>query len=366
MTSPTRILFLTTALLSILLLTDCGRIERRSTGAVQEVAGEIPGGYGSAGSPPPAVNAVQPQPQAEQAAPQSPRMPVRLRKLRQKPRESMPSDMGAPFDAAPQPRSASSSRIALPPGVGVVRAPKMILPPQKTEYADSGLPWVNIGEYDAVQPSLPGGSAPRQEFHKRLSVPIVYDDVNIYPVDGDASSYEEDLRFTYIQPEPPNSPYPDPLPVPLPPGISSPHPAEGTLREEVFFPYGSSSLDKKDRNDLKELGSNLSRQEKYEVLVVGHASKKVNGIQDPVKRKMINFAIAQKRANAVAGELGKTGVKPNWVMAISKGEEEPNPAPGKRDQESADRRAAVYVAGERDVPEADNNFGFPPELARIR
>ena len=58
---------------------------------------------------------------------------------------------------------------------------------------------------------------------------------------------------------------------------------------------------------------------------------------------MINFVMAQKRANAVTRELHQDGLAPDWVMASSRGDEVPNPNPGNRTQEAADRRGDVYV-----------------------
>jgi outer membrane protein OmpA-like peptidoglycan-associated protein len=59
---------------------------------------------------------------------------------------------------------------------------------------------------------------------------------------------------------------------------------------------------------------------------------------------MINFKMAQKRANAVTSELIRAGVTPDWVVASSAGDEQPNPHRHGKTQEAADRRAEVYLS----------------------
>ena len=96
--------------------------------------------------------------------------------------------------------------------------------------------------------------------------------------------------------------------------------------------------------DKKEL-HDIAKQNIQSVTVVGHASRRVDGVTDPVRRKMINFQMAQKRADAVVRELKKAGANPSWVQAVSQGDDTPNPDPGAMSQEDADRRAEVYVDG---------------------
>jgi outer membrane protein OmpA-like peptidoglycan-associated protein len=121
----------------------------------------------------------------------------------------------------------------------------------------------------------------------------------------------------------------------------------GQLVQQIYFLHGSSNLTAGEKNTLRSLAQGISSNATagVAVTVVGHASKRVDGVSDPLRRKMINFEMAQKRANSVTNELNRAGLNPAWVQAVSKGDEEPNPATGGRSQEAADRRVDVYVNG---------------------
>ena len=122
----------------------------------------------------------------------------------------------------------------------------------------------------------------------------------------------------------------------------------GDIVQRLYFGHGSAAIAASDRRQLKEIASGLKRSTTdISVTVVGHASKRVDGVADPVKRKMVNFEMAQKRSNAVTTELGKAGVRPDWVRTVSMGDDVPNPDPGSKSQEEADRRVELYVAGGR-------------------
>ncbi|HRI76288.1 MAG: OmpA family protein [Alphaproteobacteria bacterium] len=121
----------------------------------------------------------------------------------------------------------------------------------------------------------------------------------------------------------------------------------GQLVQQIYFLHGSSHLTSGEKKTLHTLAQGISQNAtaSVAVTVVGHASKRVDGIADPLRRKMINFEMAQKRANAVTQELNRAGLNPAWVQAVSKGDEEPNVSAGPRTQEAADRRVDLYVNG---------------------
>ncbi len=120
----------------------------------------------------------------------------------------------------------------------------------------------------------------------------------------------------------------------------------GQLTQEIYFAHGSSKISKADRARLADFARSIQgTQNDVAMTVVGHASTRVDGVTDPVRRKEINFEMAQKRANAVTSELQKAGVTPAWIEAISRGDEEPNLNPGDKSQEAADRRSEVYMNG---------------------
>jgi outer membrane protein OmpA-like peptidoglycan-associated protein len=115
----------------------------------------------------------------------------------------------------------------------------------------------------------------------------------------------------------------------------------GNLAQTVYFEHGMALISTSDRGALKAMANNLA--DGVSVSIVGHASTRVNTTDDPIRKKTINFEIAQKRANAVTKVLQSAGVNPSMVTAMSKGDEEPNQMPGTRDQEAADRRVEVYT-----------------------
>lgn len=113
----------------------------------------------------------------------------------------------------------------------------------------------------------------------------------------------------------------------------------GQMIEKFYFAHGSSSLTPKNMKKLNTAAKEIkSEDEKVNLTVVGHASKRVDGVSDPVRRQMINLEMAQKRANAVVSALKKSGVKPSWIETVSKGDEM---ATG---NESTDRRVDLYMA----------------------
>lgn len=185
-------------------------------------------------------------------------------------------------------------------------APITMTPPQ------SDVEW-------AAAPAAPAPVTSGQAYNK---------DVTVFPLDGEAPTY------TYNTPSYPAGGYTTPV------AFTD----YGQLVQQIYFAHGSASLGKTDKKNLQQLAKGIKRTaDDVSVTVVGHASKRVDGVSDPIRKKMINFEMAQKRANAVTHELKKSGVNPAWVRTVSQGDDAPNPAPGTRSQEDADRRAEVYM-----------------------
>lgn len=169
-------------------------------------------------------------------------------------------------------------------------------------------------------------SLPPPSVAQPASAPLHYNkSVTVFPIDGDvpAVSYERLGNGASYQPSYARQ--------------------GGHLAEQVFFAHGSAHLGTQDKRDIKRVARAVSDASNPRFNVVGHASKRVNGVSDPVERQMINVAMAQKRADIVTRELKKAGVKPAWIMASSRGDAEPNPHPGTKSQEAADRRVDIYV-----------------------
>lgn len=140
--------------------------------------------------------------------------------------------------------------------------------------------------------------------------PVDQGAVTVYPIDG-APQYADNTQQVYAD--------------------------YGQLMQQLYFDHGSAAIGGADRQKLLDLGHSAASQSTAAVTVIGHASTRVDGVADPIRRKEINFEMAQKRATAVMQVLRKAGVTPGWVEAVSKGEEE---ATG---NESTDRRADVYM-----------------------
>jgi outer membrane protein OmpA-like peptidoglycan-associated protein len=178
-----------------------------------------------------------------------------------------------------------------------------------TGYAGQNPVWGQVDSYDANYPSLPDETPmPMASTDSGMKY---NNSVDLFPVDDtDVSPYAT---------------------------------VRGEMVQQIFFAYGSDNLSRMERKNLRELGSSLNTSTGYGLSVVGHASKRVDGVSDPVQKKMINLEMAQKRANAVTSELLAAGANPNWVTAVSMGDKEPNMHPGGMAQEPADRRVEIYL-----------------------
>jgi outer membrane protein OmpA-like peptidoglycan-associated protein len=246
-----------------------------------------------------------------------------------------PSSMEKLVGPAPAGYAGSTTRKAIPArqtmpqsagdaGSFSVRATRAVSP--------SGLVWHKIDNYDIQHPEMPSRNAAPLSSYSPPQEPVTNgiveynQSVNVFPVDGDTEPYTQvngqNMALSMNTQRP-----------------------EGDLAEQVFFAHGSAAIAGIDRRNLHELGESLARTTgTYKISVVGHASRRVNNVSDPLKKKMINFEMAQKRANAVTNELRRAGADPSMIVAISKGDTEPNPRPGDRSREAADRHADVYMA----------------------
>lgn len=190
---------------------------------------------------------------------------------------------------------------------------------------DRGAVWHQINGYNAEEPSLPSSSedftSGGQEGRAAPAVIKYSPSVDVYPVNADTEPYAQQIAVG---------------------GIISP--VSGELVQQIFFPYGSASISSIERQNLRELAQSLANNGKqYRLDVVGHASKKVNHVRSALKRKMINFKMAQRRADAVTALLVKAGATPDWVVATSAGDSQPNPHRNGKSREAADQRAEVYL-----------------------
>lgn len=228
------------------------------------------------------------------------------------PESDLVLDLAAENDAADVPAGADDGSVE-------------IFPPSE----DTGHVWNENNRYNGVsgQLTLPQVETAPQSLlpQSAVSLSVEYnEDVSIFPVDGDAAPYPARNAEGVV--------------------MISGNAVSGRLAQQVFFDYGSAKVAAVDRRSIRKLAKSIGDiTGRYRVNVVGHASKRVDHVADPVRRKVINFEMAQKRANAVTHELNDAGVIPDWVTSSSRGDEVPNPKRGNRTQEAADRRVDIYV-----------------------
>lgn len=172
--------------------------------------------------------------------------------------------------------------------------------------------------------------------------PVAYtDSVSVYPLEEDANGVRP--RHVIEQPTP------EAMPMPAQQESVSVEPlamAYGEMVQQLYFQHGSAHVGTGDRKQLATAARRIKKRGNVSVTVVGHASHRVNTTDDPIRKREINFEVAQKRANAVTNALTSQGIQPGWVMAVSKGDDEPNMHPGRRSQEAADRRVEVFMNGQ--------------------
>ncbi|MFH1158728.1 MAG: OmpA family protein [Pseudomonadota bacterium] len=181
--------------------------------------------------------------------------------------------------------------------------------------------WSKIDHYDAKDPVLSTEQLVIP-LHEQAPAPVKYgSSVTVYPIDGDdVGSWPQQERID----------------------------ANGEMVQQIFFEHGSDRISRIDSKNLHELTKSLVQIARhYKLSVVGHASTRTDHVTDPVRKKMINLKMAQRRADAVKRELNKAGVKPDWILVTSSGDSDPNPNPGDRTQEAADRRVEVYMDDEQ-------------------
>lgn len=191
------------------------------------------------------------------------------------------------------------------PSRGPVLKPAGLEKAPETEVSD-GLAWTKLDGYDAAHPSLPANGPV-----KKLNLPVVYEEATVFPVDGDATPYE-DGKYDFTKP------------IERLPAVVSDDGVAGGVSQQVFFGNGSAKLSLSDRRKLKTLAEDiLQAAHDYKVRVVGHASK------GPAGQQKANLAMAQKRADDVAAELQKDGVKPHWLFTSAEEDNMPG-APARR------------------------------------
>ncbi len=118
----------------------------------------------------------------------------------------------------------------------------------------------------------------------------------------------------------------------LPPGA--------TKVATILFPKGSAELDARDRRILADV-FRLHRQRGGNMRVIGHASRRTRNL-DPATHKMVNYRISVARADSVARELIRRGVRADEISVDARADSEPIYYEIMPSGEAGNRRAEIY------------------------
>jgi outer membrane protein OmpA-like peptidoglycan-associated protein len=113
------------------------------------------------------------------------------------------------------------------------------------------------------------------------------------------------------------------------------------LTATIYFADGSAGLSEDDRAILREVGQ-LYRQRRGGVRVIGYASADARGA-DTVARRLANFDLASRRADAVSRELARTGVPAGSITTGAEGTPTAPGVGGAGYGAAGDRRVDIYL-----------------------
>jgi outer membrane protein OmpA-like peptidoglycan-associated protein len=115
----------------------------------------------------------------------------------------------------------------------------------------------------------------------------------------------------------------------------------GQLAAIIFFSHGSSDLDAKDRQILKDIAS-LHQQRGGSLRIVGHASSRTRN-STPNEHQIANFDMSLTRANAVRDELLQLGIAADAMRAEALGDAEPVYHEFMPSGEAGNRRVEIFL-----------------------
>jgi len=111
----------------------------------------------------------------------------------------------------------------------------------------------------------------------------------------------------------------------------------------IMFPNGSSHLSARDRRILANIRK-LHKERGGRLRVIGHASSRTRNT-DPVRHKMVNFKVSVDRADAVARELMRMGIKRDLITVDAVSDTEPVYFEFMPSGEAGNRRTEIYLEG---------------------
>lgn len=109
----------------------------------------------------------------------------------------------------------------------------------------------------------------------------------------------------------------------------------------IHFPNGSAALTARDRQIIAE-ALQLKRERGGRIHIIGHASSRTRS-SDPIRHKMVNFKVSADRADAVARELIRLGVKKEELAVDAISDAQPVYFEFMPTGEAGNRRAEIYL-----------------------
>jgi flagellar motor protein MotB len=117
--------------------------------------------------------------------------------------------------------------------------------------------------------------------------------------------------------------------------------ARATKVATIQFADGSARLDADARQVLGQVAK-LQGEKGGTLRIIGHASMRTKPM-DPERHAKVNEGIAIARANAVAGQLVRLGVKRDAIVVSARGDTEPAYYEVMGTGEAGNRRAEIYI-----------------------
>ena len=109
----------------------------------------------------------------------------------------------------------------------------------------------------------------------------------------------------------------------------------------IHFRNGSSALTTRDRQIIAN-ALQLKKERGGRIHIIGHASSRTRSA-DPVRHKMMNFKVSVDRADAVARELIRLGVKKKELVVDAISDAQPVYFEFMPTGEAGNRRAEIYL-----------------------
>ena len=109
----------------------------------------------------------------------------------------------------------------------------------------------------------------------------------------------------------------------------------------ILFDNGSSTVKSRDRRVLRQVIAQ-HKQVGGTLRIIGHASRRTR-TNDPIRHKMANFQVSTARAERIAKELVKMGVKANKLLVGSVSDSEPRYYEYMPSGEAGNRRTEIYI-----------------------